>query len=262
MECVPGNPAVVHHIIVYLVPPGVTPSGQAGRLALELAGRFAPGLRPQSRSTEGYGSLRAEGLEAVVRDALHGQRHGADRSQLCGLRVGRSEDREEGSGRAKRRQLHVQDSAARSDNYQVEADFIFRKNSLLLTRLAAHARAWQGLPLRPGLSGRQDVKPCCGFRSTTSVGRRPMNWPSRSICRAAREAALRGPLRQLGRQLRQPRSDDRSRLGRANLGRDDVWLVRDGPGQSGPDASRPPPDRCGSRSFWPSADTIAAGRSD
>ena len=29
---IPGNPSVVHHIIVYLVPPGVTPSGQAGRL--------------------------------------------------------------------------------------------------------------------------------------------------------------------------------------------------------------------------------------
>lgn len=47
MECKPGNSAVVHHIIVYLVPSGVTPTGQAGRLRTNWLGAFAPGVRPQ-----------------------------------------------------------------------------------------------------------------------------------------------------------------------------------------------------------------------
>jgi peroxiredoxin len=46
IECRPGNAAVVHHIIVYLVPPNVTPSGRAGRLQSNMLGGFAPGLCP------------------------------------------------------------------------------------------------------------------------------------------------------------------------------------------------------------------------
>ena len=46
MECKPGNAAVVHHIIIYVVPSGVTPTGQAGRLRSNWLGAFAPGFRP------------------------------------------------------------------------------------------------------------------------------------------------------------------------------------------------------------------------
>jgi hypothetical protein len=52
MECKPGNASVVHHIIVYLVPSGVTPTGQAGRLRTNWLGAFAPGLRPQVLSDD------------------------------------------------------------------------------------------------------------------------------------------------------------------------------------------------------------------
>ena len=92
IECKPGNPAIVHHIIVYVIPPGVAPTGRAGRLQTNWLGAFAPGLR-QEPLPEGLRPLRAEGLEAAVRDALHAQRRRAARPQLCGLRVRRSRRR-------------------------------------------------------------------------------------------------------------------------------------------------------------------------
>jgi peroxiredoxin len=47
IECKPGTPAVVHHIIVYLIPPNVTPNGRAGRIQTDWLGAFAPGLRQE-----------------------------------------------------------------------------------------------------------------------------------------------------------------------------------------------------------------------
>ncbi len=47
IECRPGNPAVVHHIIVYLIPPNVAPTGRAGRVQTDWLGAFAPGLRQE-----------------------------------------------------------------------------------------------------------------------------------------------------------------------------------------------------------------------
>ena len=186
MECVPGNPAVVHHIIVYLVPPGVSAqrSGRPAALATGWA-PMRPGLR-QKPLEQRLCPLRAEGFQAAVRDALHGQRHAAAGPQLCGLRVCRSEDREEGSGRAERRQLHVQDSRRTTRTYEVESEFVFRQNALLLSHVAAHARARQGLSLRPDLSGRQDGNRALDSAATTLAGRRPTSWPSRSTCRGAR----------------------------------------------------------------------------
>lgn len=47
IECKPGNSAVVHHIIVYLIPPNVAPTGRAGRVQTDWLGAFAPGLRQE-----------------------------------------------------------------------------------------------------------------------------------------------------------------------------------------------------------------------
>ena len=63
-EAKPGNPSVVHHIIVYLVPPGVTPSGQAGRLRSNWLGAYAPGLR-QSPLPEGYARFVQKGTKLM-----------------------------------------------------------------------------------------------------------------------------------------------------------------------------------------------------
>ncbi len=110
MECVPGNPSVVHHIIVYLVPPGVTPSGQAGRLRTNWLGAFAPGLRPQVLE-EGLARYVQTGSKLLFE--MHYTPNGAaqsDRSYV-GFVFADPKTREEGSGRAERRQLHFQDSA-------------------------------------------------------------------------------------------------------------------------------------------------------
>lgn len=45
LECRPGNPAVVHHIIVYLRPPSAGRKGSAGRLTTDWLAAYAPGLR-------------------------------------------------------------------------------------------------------------------------------------------------------------------------------------------------------------------------
>ncbi len=153
MECVPGNPAVVHHIIVYLVPPGVTPSGQAGRLRSNWLGAFAPGLRPQVLD-EDLGRYIQAGSKLLFE--MHYTPNGTapNRSQLCGLQMGRSQDREERSRRAERRQLHVQDSARRSE-LRGRVRIRLPQGLDPAHGFAAHARSWQRFPLRLDLSGRQ-----------------------------------------------------------------------------------------------------------
>lgn len=45
IECRPGNPSVVHHIIVYLRPPNTPRTSGAGRLTTDWLAAYAPGLR-------------------------------------------------------------------------------------------------------------------------------------------------------------------------------------------------------------------------
>ena len=47
-------------------------------------------------------------------------------------------------------------------NYEVESEFVFRQNAMLLVDFAAHARARQGFSLRPDLSGRQEGNDAVG----------------------------------------------------------------------------------------------------
>lgn len=42
----PGNPAVVHHVVMYLMPPDGPKKGAAGRLRTDWIAAYAPGLRP------------------------------------------------------------------------------------------------------------------------------------------------------------------------------------------------------------------------
>ena len=131
MECVPGNPAVVHHIIVYLVPPGVTPSGQAGRLQSNWLGAFAPGLRPQPLE-EGLGRYIQAGSKLLFE--LHYTPNGTpqkDRSYV-GFKWA--------DPKTVKKEVAVQNAGNFTfkippghPNYKVEADFIFRKKSILLT---------------------------------------------------------------------------------------------------------------------------------
>ncbi len=131
MECVPGNPAVVHHIIVYLVPPGVTPSGQAGRLRSNWLGAFAPGLRPQVLET-GLGRYAQKGSKLLFE--MHYTPNGVaqtDRSYVGFVYA---------DPQTIKKEVAVQNAGnftfkipAGDANYEVESEFVFRKSTLLLT---------------------------------------------------------------------------------------------------------------------------------
>jgi peroxiredoxin/mono/diheme cytochrome c family protein len=131
MECVPGNPAVVHHIIVYLVPPGVTPSGQAGRLRSNWLGAFAPGVRPQVLE-EGLGRYIQAGSKLLFE--MHYTPNGTAQNDLSYVGFKWADPK------TVKKEVAVQNAGnftfkipAGDPNYEVESEFIFRKNSILLT---------------------------------------------------------------------------------------------------------------------------------
>jgi len=131
MECVPGNPAVVHHIIVYLVPPGVTPSGQAGRLRSNWLGAFAPGVRPQVLE-EGLGRYIQAGSKLLFE--MHYTPNGTAAKDLSYVGFKWADPK------TVKKEVAVQNAGnfafkipAGDPNYEVESEFIFRKNSILLT---------------------------------------------------------------------------------------------------------------------------------
>jgi len=131
MECIPGNPSVVHHIIVYLVPPGVTPSGQAGRLRTNWLGAFAPGLRPQVLE-EGLGRYIQKGTKLLFE--MHYTPNGTaqkDRS-FVGFKFA--------DASKIKKEVAVQNAGnftfkipPGDPNYEVESEFVFRQKALLLT---------------------------------------------------------------------------------------------------------------------------------
>ena len=80
-ECMPGNRAVVHHIIVYIKPPGA--GRRRGRRSadrdvrgLRLSGRLRPGHAAAGFARR-LGEENSRRVEARVRDALHADRHAA-----------------------------------------------------------------------------------------------------------------------------------------------------------------------------------------
>ncbi len=131
MECVPGNPAVVHHIIVYLVPPGVTPSGQAGRLRSNWLGAYAPGLRTLPLP-EGYARYVQKGSKLLFE--MHYTANGSvqkDRSYAGFVFA---------DPKTVKKEVAVQNAAnftfkipAHDPHHKVEADYTFRQNGLLMS---------------------------------------------------------------------------------------------------------------------------------
>jgi peroxiredoxin len=131
MECVPGNPAVVHHIIVYLVPPGVTPSGQAGRLRSNWLGAFAPGLRTLPLEP-GFARFVQKGSKLLFE--MHYTANGSpqkDRSYAGFVFA---------DPKTVKKEVAVQNAAnftfkipPHDANHEVEADYTFRQNALLLS---------------------------------------------------------------------------------------------------------------------------------
>jgi len=135
LECVPGNPSVVHHIIVYLVPPGASPSGQAGRLRSNWLGAYAPGLR-QKPLDSGYARYVQKGSKLLFE--MHYTANGTpqqDRSYAGFVFA---------DPKNVKKEVAVQNAGnftfkipAGDANYEVESEFVFRQNALLLS-MAPH----------------------------------------------------------------------------------------------------------------------------
>ena len=174
----PGNPSVVHHILLFVIPPDGNMNGGLGS-GNDFLGAFAPGLRPEPLP-DGLGPLRAGRLEVDFPDALHAQRLGAKGSQLLRFRVRRSQDGEEGSARDQRGQRRLPDSARATTILPCKSRYIFTRGLDAADADAAHASARQGVSLRGHVSRRQEGSACSTCRATTSAGRRAIAWPSPS----------------------------------------------------------------------------------
>lgn len=131
MECVPGNPAVVHHIIVYVIPPGVTPTGQAGRLRSNWLGAFAPGLR-QTPLEPGYARYVQKGSKLLFE--MHYTANGTeqpDRSYVGFVFA---------DPKTVKKEVAVQNAGnftfkipPHDANHEVKAEYAFRNDTLLLS---------------------------------------------------------------------------------------------------------------------------------
>ncbi|REK10485.1 MAG: thiol-disulfide isomerase [Planctomycetota bacterium] len=131
MECKPGNASVVHHIIVYLVPSGVQPTGRAGRLRTNWLGAFAPGVRPQVLDDE-YGRFVPKGSKLLFE--MHYTPNGTaqkDRSYVGFVFADPEKVKKE---------VAVQNAGnftfkipPHDPNHEVEAEYTFRKDSLLIS---------------------------------------------------------------------------------------------------------------------------------
>ena len=127
----PATRRVVHHIIVYLIPPGVTPSGQAGRLRSNWLGAYAPGLRSRPLET-GFARYVQKGSKLLFE--MHYTANGTpqkDRSYAGFVFA---------DPKTVKKEVAVQNAAnftfkipPNDPNYEVEADFVFRQNALLLS---------------------------------------------------------------------------------------------------------------------------------
>ena len=188
IECVPGNPAVVHHIIVYLVPPGVTPSGQAGRLRSNWLGAFAPGLRQQPLES-GFARYVQKGSKLLFE--LHYTANGTpqkDRSYAGFVFA---------DPKSVRKEVAVQNAGnftfkipAGDPNFEVESDFVFRQNALLLS-VAPHMHL-RGKDFRYDLvyPDGNDRNRVVGARLRLRLADELSNWPSQSECRAGRRCTV------------------------------------------------------------------------
>jgi len=131
IECKPGNPAVVHHIIIYIVPPGVPPTGRAGRLQTNWLAAFAPGLR-QEALADGLGRYVQKGSKLIFE--CHYTPNGVaqnDRS-VAGFIFA--------DPATVKKEVAVQNAGnftfkipPNEANFEVESEFVFRQNAVLLT---------------------------------------------------------------------------------------------------------------------------------
>ena len=131
MECKAGNHAIVHHIIVYVIPPGVGADGPRRPFADQLAGGVRPGLR-QVPLEEGYARYVQKGSKLLFE--MHYTPNGTaqpDRS-YAGFKFA--------DPATVKKEVAVQNAGnftfkipPHDPNFEVESEFVFRQNAILLT---------------------------------------------------------------------------------------------------------------------------------
>lgn len=125
----PGNPAVVHHVVMYLIPPRGPNTGAAGRLRTDWLAAYAPGLRPQVLP-DGIARFAPAGSRLVFE--LHYTPNGVEQDDLSYLGIVFADPA------SVRKELAVKNAGnfsfripAHDPNYRVESRFRFRENTLL-----------------------------------------------------------------------------------------------------------------------------------
>lgn len=125
----PGNPSVVHHIVMYLVPPGGPKKGAAGQLRNDWFAAYAPGLRPQILP-DGIARYAPAGSKLTFQ--MHYTPNGSEQKDMSYLGVVFADPK------TVKKELAVKNAGNLSftipphhDNYEVESEFVFRDDSLL-----------------------------------------------------------------------------------------------------------------------------------
>ncbi|MGD9646203.1 MAG: redoxin domain-containing protein [Pirellulales bacterium] len=124
-----GNPAVVHHVVMYLMAPGGPKKGAAGRLRNDWLAAYAPGLRPQVLP-EGYARYAPAGSKLIFE--LHYTPNGVAQSDRSYLGLVFADPK------TVRKEVAVKNAGNFSfkipphdANFEVQSEFAFREDTLL-----------------------------------------------------------------------------------------------------------------------------------
>ena len=208
----PGNPSVVHHVVVLVLPPGVEKIDEAGG---DFLAAYAPGLPPRVLP-DGVAKRIPAGSKIVLQ--IHYTPRGTkqvDRSRI-GLVFAdpATVHKELMSGMALNFRLQIPPGTR---DYVSRADFRFSQPSMLLALMPhMHLRGKSMRFVAEYPDGRREV--------ILDVPRYEFDWQNLYTLDQAQADArgddhpYRGPLRQLGREPEQPRPEARRHLRRADVG--------------------------------------------
>jgi len=125
----PGNPSVVHHIVMYIMPPKGPRTGAAGKLRNDWLAAYAPGLRPQVLP-EGWARYIPAGAKLIFE--LHYTPNGVEQTDRSYLGIKFADPstvkREVATKQAGNFTFRIPPHA---DNHEVKSEFEFRENSIL-----------------------------------------------------------------------------------------------------------------------------------
>lgn len=125
----PGNPSVVHHIVMYIQPPGGPKRGAAGQLRNDWFAAYAPGLRPQVLP-DGIARYAPAGSKLTFQ--MHYTPNGSEQKDLSYIGLVFADPK------TVKRELAVKNAGnfsfiipPHADNFEVTSEYVFRDDTLL-----------------------------------------------------------------------------------------------------------------------------------